>query len=89
MSRPVPTTPTTYKISEVLADPVRLNSNLGLYTNFVNLLDLCAVTIPVPGVEDHGRPPHSISLIGPAWTDPTLVRLAASSPGARATHPTP
>ena len=42
----LPTTPTTYKIAEVEAEPVTLNGNLGYYTNFVNLLDLTAVAVP-------------------------------------------
>ena len=42
----VPTTPTAYTIGEVNTDPIILNANLGMYTNFVNLLDLCAVAIP-------------------------------------------
>ena len=37
----LPTTGTIYTIAEVEADPVKLNTNLGYYTNFVNLLDLC------------------------------------------------
>ena len=42
----VPTIPRPYTVTEVEADPVRLNSRLGTYTNFVNLLDLCAITVP-------------------------------------------
>ena len=42
----VPTTGTTYTIAEVEADPIRLNASLGVYTNFVNLLDLCAIAVP-------------------------------------------
>ena len=37
----VPTMPTVYTVEQVLADPIQLNSRLGTYTNFVNLLDLC------------------------------------------------
>ena len=36
----VPTAPTIYSVEQVLADPIHLNSRLGTYTNFVNLLDL-------------------------------------------------
>ena len=42
----VPTAPATYTVDEVLADPVTLNSRLGTYTNFVNLLDLCGLAVP-------------------------------------------
>ena len=49
----LPTAGTTYKIADMLADPIRLNSNLGAYTNFVNLLDLAALAIPA-GFRDDG-----------------------------------
>ena len=42
----VPTMPRPYTVAEVMADPVRLNSQLGTYTNFVNLLDLSAFATP-------------------------------------------
>ncbi len=71
----LPTTPTTYRISEVLAEPVALNARLGLYTNFVNLLDMSAIAVPAgfrassTGV--------GVSLIGPAWCDASLLAVAA------------
>ena len=42
----LPTAPTIYTVEEVLADPIPLNSRLGTYTNFVNLLDLCGLAVP-------------------------------------------
>ena len=42
----LPTAGTHYRIAEEQADPIRLNSKLGRYTNFVNLLDLAAVAVP-------------------------------------------
>lgn len=71
----LPTTPTIYRIGEVLAEPVALNSNLGHYTNFVNLLDLCAVSLPA-GFRANGTG-FGASLIGPAWADRALLDLAA------------
>lgn len=71
----LPTTGTTYTIAEVEADPIRLNSNLGLYTNFVNLLDLAALSIPA-GFRPNGLP-FGVSLIAPAFTDWALLDLAA------------
>ena len=44
----LPTAPTTYTVKQVLADPIQLNSRLGTYTNFVNLLDLCGLAVPAP-----------------------------------------
>jgi allophanate hydrolase len=71
----LPTTGTTYKISEVQADPFQLNTNLGYYTNFVNLLDLAAFAIPA-GFRPNGLP-FGVSLIGPAHSDWGLLDLAA------------
>jgi allophanate hydrolase len=70
-----PTAGTIYRISEVEADPFRLNANLGYYTNFVNLLDLAAVAVPA-GFDQRGLP-FGITLIGPGWTDYELLSLAA------------
>jgi allophanate hydrolase len=50
-----PTTGTIYTIDEVNADPIQLNTNLGYYTNYMNLLDLCAVAIPA-GFRENGLP---------------------------------
>ncbi len=61
----VPTMPRPYTVAEVLADPVRLNSNLGTYTNFVNLLDLCALAVPSSRKSDDL--PASVTLIAPGW----------------------
>ena len=71
----VPSVPRVPTVEEVLAEPLAVNAMLGTYTNFVNLLDLCAVTLPVDGSRDD-VPPPSITLIGPAWTDDVLVSLA-------------
>lgn len=70
----LPTTPTQYTIAEVQADPVGLNSNLGYFTNFVNLLDLAAVAVP-GGFKRNGLP-FGVSLIGPAFTDQGLLLIA-------------
>ena len=70
----LPTAPTTYKISEVLAAPIELNSRLGYYTNFVNLLDMAAVAIPT-GMKGNGLP-FGVSLIGKAFTDDGLLSMA-------------
>jgi allophanate hydrolase len=70
----LPTTGTTYTIAEVEANPVELNTSLGTYTNFVNLLDLAAVAVPA-GRRPNGLP-FGVSLIGPAFSEPALLRLA-------------
>ena len=41
----LPTAPTAYSPKQLLADPIQLNSRLGTYTNFVNLLDLCGLAV--------------------------------------------
>lgn len=69
----VPTTGTTYRIADVLADPVQLNSNLGRYTNFVNLMDLSAFAVPA-GFRENGLP-FGVTLIGRAFDDGFLTAL--------------
>jgi len=71
----LPTAGTHYRIAEVEADPVALNSNLGRYTNFVNLMDLSAVAVPA-GFTPAGLP-FGISLIAPAGGDADLLSLAS------------
>ncbi len=70
----LPTTATTYRLREVIAEPFALNANLGLYTNFVNLLDMSAVALPA-GFRDNATA-FGVSLIGPAWADRALLELA-------------
>jgi allophanate hydrolase len=69
-----PTCATTYRIRDVRAEPLALNASLGLYTNFVNLLDMAAVALPA-GFRDNATG-FGISLIGPAWADRRLLDLA-------------
>jgi len=71
----LPTAGTIYEAAAVAADPLRLNTNLGLYTNFANLLDLAAVALPA-GFVRSGLP-FGISLIAPAFRDSALLDLAA------------
>jgi allophanate hydrolase len=71
----VPTTGMTYTIESVRDAPVELNSNLGYYTNFVNLLDLSAVAVPT-GQFDAG-PTFGVTVIGDAFADATVTAIAA------------
>ena len=70
-----PTASTAYTIAEVEANPVALNSNLGHYTNFVNLLDLSAIAVP-GGFMVNGMP-CGVTLIAPYGKDFALLSLAA------------
>lgn len=69
----VPTAPTTYTVAEVLKDPITLNSRLGTYTNFVNLLDLCGLALPA--TLDDDRKPFGITLLAPAGRDAALASI--------------
>ena len=71
----VPGAPTIYKLADIEAKPVELNARLGYYTNFVNLLDLAAITLPA-GLREDGLP-FGITLIGPAFSDRALAALGA------------
>ena len=70
----VPTTGTSYRVDQALADPIRLNTNLGYYTNFTNLLDLAAIAVPSSFTASGF--PFGITLIGPAWHDAYLASFA-------------
>ena len=70
----LPTTGTIFTHEEVAAAPVERNTDLGYYTNFVNLLDLAAVAVPA-GSRANGLP-FGVSLIGPAFSDEALMALA-------------
>ncbi len=63
----VPTAPTHYTISEMQANPIELNKNLGHYTNFVNLFDYAALSVPSEIRPD--QLPFGITLVGPAGSD--------------------
>jgi allophanate hydrolase len=67
----LPTAGAAYTHEEIAAEPIALNTNLGYYTNFVNLLDLAALAIPA-GFRANGIP-FGVTLIGPAWSDEALL----------------
>ncbi|MFZ0847012.1 MAG: allophanate hydrolase [Pseudolabrys sp.] len=69
----LPTAPTIYTVEQVLADPIQLNSRLGTYTNFVNLLDLCGLALPA-SMTDSGVP-FGITLLAPGGNDARLVEI--------------
>ncbi|WP_404482121.1 allophanate hydrolase [Novosphingobium sp. BL-52-GroH] len=69
-----PTTGATYRVAEMLAAPVPLNSALGFYTNFVNLLDMAALAVPA-GIRSNATG-FGITLIGPADSDRALLDAA-------------
>lgn len=70
----LPTAGTQYTHEAVAEAPIERNADLGLYTSFINLLDLVAVAIPA-GVRTNGLP-FGVSLIGPAFRDEALLALA-------------
>ncbi|MGB0572200.1 MAG: allophanate hydrolase [Alphaproteobacteria bacterium] len=69
-----PTAGTIYTIAELEADPVQLNSNLGYYTNYMNLLDLCGMAVPA-GFLDNGLP-FGVTFVAPAFRDRAILPLA-------------
>ncbi len=69
----LPTAPTHYTIDEVLNNPLELNSKLGTYTNFVNLLDLSALAVPA-GFKRSGLP-FGVTFMAPAHHDARLLEL--------------
>ena len=69
----LPTAPTAYTTAQVAANPIELNSRLGTYTNFVNLLDLCGLALPA-SMRDDGIP-FGITLLAPAGRDGQLASI--------------
>ena len=69
----LPTAPTAYSTAQVLANPIELNSRLGTYTNFVNLLDLCGLALPASMRPD--GIPFGITLLAPAGNDALLASI--------------
>jgi allophanate hydrolase len=69
----LPTAPTAYSTAQVLANPIELNSRLGTYTNFVNLLDLCGLALPAAMRPD--GIPFGITLLAPAGHDARLASI--------------
>ncbi|MDE1950400.1 MAG: allophanate hydrolase, partial [Burkholderiales bacterium] len=78
----VPTAPTCPTRAAVAAEPVARNSELGHYTNFVNLLGLAALAVP-SGFTPHGLP-FGVTFIGPPGSDAALAVLGARWQAARA-----
>jgi len=70
----VPTAPHHPSIAQVLADPIAVNSEMGVYTNFVNLLGWSAISIPASVLQD--GLPFGITLIAPGWHEPHLTQWA-------------
>ncbi len=69
----LPTMPTAYTVEQVLADPIELNSRLGTYTNFVNLLDLCGLAVPAAMHAD--RTPFGVTLLAPSGQDALVASI--------------
>lgn len=75
----LPTIPSHPTLAQVAADPVGVNERLGRYTNFVNLMDLCAVSVPGPPRSD--GLPAGVTLLAPAFADERLLALAVAWTG--------
>jgi allophanate hydrolase len=72
----VPTIPKPFTIAEVNADPIGVNTLLGTYTNFANLLDLAGLACPVSLTPDGTA--YGVTFIAPAARDAELASLAAA-----------
>lgn len=72
----VPTMPALVTLSQIEAEPIKANSQLGVYTNFVNLLDMCGLAVPAEIRPDGG--PFGITLLAPAGRDAHLAAIGAA-----------
>lgn len=71
----VPSAPNHPTIEDLKNHPIVKNSELGMYTNFVNLLRLCAIAVP-SGFTKTGLP-FGITLIAQEGSDNALLKLAS------------
>lgn len=69
----LPTTGTIYTLEQIGTDPLALNANLGYYTHFANLLDLCAISVP-SGFGGDGLP-TGLMLVAPAGRDEAIAAI--------------
>ena len=69
-----PTAPRTYTIEQVLEDPVALNSNMGYYTNYMNLLDLCGVALPAGKLD--GQQQFGTTMVAGKFQEQKLLAYA-------------
>jgi allophanate hydrolase len=72
----MPTTPLHPTHEQVDAEPIATNSRLGSFTNFVNLMDLCALALPGPARTD--GLPFGVTLHAPAHHDRRLLELGCA-----------
>ncbi len=78
----LPTSPTTYTVDQMLADPMAKNSHFGRYTNFANLMGYAAIAFPA-GFTPTGLP-VGVTLVGPAFSDDGLAPFCAAMHAAAA-----
>jgi allophanate hydrolase len=71
-----PTVTTTFTVEEMLADPIALNSRLGQFTTFTNILDLAAIAVPC-SIASNGLP-FGVTVSAPAGSDGSLAGIAAA-----------
>ncbi|WP_237154364.1 allophanate hydrolase [Oryzibacter oryziterrae] len=70
----LPTSPTIHTVADMLAEPIKRNSEFGHYTNFCNLLDFAAIAVPA-GFTSAGLA-FGVMLVGPAFSDDAIAALA-------------
>jgi len=69
-----PTAGRHFTIAEMLEEPIKKNSELGYYTNFMNLIDLASIAVPTVMTDTHM--PFGITLVGPTFSDRMLMSIA-------------
>ena len=82
-----PAVPHAVSILDVEQSPVEANAELGRFTTFANLLDLCALTLPVGVAGRPLRPGDAVTFYSRAWHETTLERLAPIIDGGELSPP--
>ena len=69
-----PTAGRHFTVAEMLEEPIKRNSELGYYTNFMNLIDLASIAVPTIMTENDM--PFGVTLVGPSFSDRMLMSIA-------------
>jgi Asp-tRNA(Asn)/Glu-tRNA(Gln) amidotransferase A subunit family amidase len=74
----VPTTTQHPTVEQMTADPLKLNSKLGTFTHYANVVDMCGVNVPAGMYTDEEgtRLPFGITVLGGAGYDAKVLDIA-------------
>lgn len=72
----LPSVPCAVTREQVEMEPIKVNSLLGTYTNFVNIMDYCAIAVPASGGMAEPQVPRGVTFVGRAFQEDVVLRIA-------------